>query len=122
VLRTYAWALITLGGFFRSFFNLQVQSGKVDMAVFDPEGRPALHRAIDYKSPGIIDAILKSKGAVNARNAAGDTALHVAVARNDLDVLVRLLKVGADASAVSSGSGHTPLTQAIKVRVLYGAF
>ena len=56
----------------------QIQSGKADLGALDPQGRPALHRAIDMKSEGILNAILKAGAkAANSVNTQGETALMV---------------------------------------------
>jgi ankyrin repeat protein len=75
----------------------------------DSEGNTALHIAVKaHADTAITSLILDRKALVNARNKAGDTALHLAV-RDDLQSTGELLiDRGADIFA-SNANGETPL-------------
>jgi ankyrin repeat protein len=75
----------------------------------DSEGNTALHIAVKaHANTAILGQILDRKALVNARNKAGDTALHIAV-RDDLQETGELL-IGRGADVFASNAvGESPL-------------
>jgi ankyrin repeat protein len=70
-----------------------------------------LIEAIRRGDESAVDALLKEKVDVNARQGDGATALHWAVHHSDVAMVTRLLRAGADANAAND-LGVTPLVLA----------
>lgn len=84
----------------------------------DHEGNTPLHLASKkgYTSPKLVNHLLQHSAVdVNARNAAGMTALHHAARRGRSDMVRLLLEAGADPSLRDDG-GHVPLDLALQHR------
>lgn len=80
----------------------------------DNKGNSLLHIAtIHAASVKIIAQIIDSKGSVQSRNKAGDTALHFAVDQDEREIGELLITRGADIFAVNS-RGESPLYLALK--------
>ena len=87
-------------------------------------GVTALHAAMQSRGGSRVRAVsdaleaarvLTDAGAdVNARTAAGDTALHFAAASGRAECCHLLVRLGADVNAVSSSDGDMPLQRAIR--------
>lgn len=75
----------------------------------DNGGNTILHLAVKAGADvSIISLILDKKGAINARNKIGDTALHIAVAQNEREIGELLISRGADIFATNA-AGQSPL-------------
>ncbi len=75
----------------------------------DNGGNTILHLAVQAKADvPIITLILDKKGAINARNKIGDTALHIAVVKNEREIGELLISRGADIFATNA-AGQSPL-------------
>ena len=82
----------------------------IDVNSFDADsGRTALHKAAFWGHAHVVDFLTTSCCAkVGERDFAGDTPLHDAARFGHLDIVRRLLRVGADCS-VANNEGYTPL-------------
>lgn len=69
---------------------------------------PALHAAAQTGTHAALTKLLSEGADVNARDAAGETALMLAAARGRLDVIGLLIERGADVNAASD-AGNTAL-------------
>ncbi|XP_063599195.1 serine/threonine-protein phosphatase 6 regulatory ankyrin repeat subunit A-like isoform X2 [Penaeus indicus] len=95
------------------------QHQEVDLFLRDASGSTALHYAADRRESKHVEFILLMARErsldvmrlVNARNEAGMTALHVAIAREERESCRALLKAGADAT-ISCESFGTPISMA----------
>lgn len=76
-----------------------------------------LWAAVRNGSPGDVDAALtalkRSNGNIDARNSFGSTALHIAVWRNHIPVVRRLLAAGANMEIRDGESGWSSLHRAL---------
>ncbi|CEP01726.1 Ankyrin repeat domain-containing protein [Plasmodiophora brassicae] len=87
-------------------------AGGLPMNVVDSAEDPLLHIAAREGHAHLIDDLVKvGVCRVNARDDQGRTALHVASARNHVDVVEHLIGNGANVNAVTV-FGHTPLHDA----------
>ncbi|QQO08548.1 ankyrin repeat domain-containing protein [Breznakiella homolactica] len=87
--------------------SAMVTPGTVTLS--DSAGNTQLHIAVKNGAElRLISQILDYKAAVNARNQAGDTALHTAIVLNEAEIGELLISRGADIFAVNT-EGHSPL-------------
>lgn len=88
-------------------------AGKADVNATDNQGYTPLHGAASYgKSDtrkAVVEVLLKSGANVNAKASRdGETPIHKAIARRDIEVVKLLVEYGADVNAISK-SGVTSL-------------
>ena len=76
----------------------------------DNAGLSALHLAVvtGYSGAVVVTTLLDAGANINLRTAAGDTSLHLAVARGRTDIIQLLITRGADL-AQANNAGATPL-------------
>lgn len=80
----------------------------------DASGNTALHRAVgDKLSPDELSGLIDGGASVDVANNQGETALFVAVDKNDVDTVRYLLDAGAGVNWTNS-SGQNALTKAVK--------
>ncbi|KAI1394316.1 ankyrin [Hypoxylon trugodes] len=97
-------------------FLLQKLAGLRLYDIPGSNGNLPLHYAAASGNTDSVEALLKQQGvSINARNEAGQTALHKAVDANLIDVCSSLLKAGANIN-IDDKDGLAPLTLAIKKR------
>lgn len=73
--------------------------------------QPVLLLAVEKGNVDEARQLLDAGADVNMRGVNGDTALHVAAARGDMNMLMMLAEHGADFALVN-GIGHTPADSA----------
>jgi hypothetical protein len=71
-------------------------------------GDTPLHIAARYRRVGVLDYLLSRGASINAGNAAGETALHVACASRDDVVHAAAATAAAAAAAAAAGAGGGP--------------
>ena len=84
----------------------------------DSKGNALLHLAVQTDDPSIV-GILIERGVyinINVRNLAGETALHLAIKRDlvNLDIVQMLIGAGANPNARTQSGGFTPLRLAVQ--------
>ncbi len=85
---------------------------------------PALIRAVQVRATAEWQTLLQNKADVKARDAAGNTALHLAALNHDLAAVEALLAAGAEVDAKNSaeataliyGGGHAGIVRALLAR------
>jgi hypothetical protein len=71
-----------------------------------------LHRAVSAGDPQAVESLLASGASVNVVDHVGHTPLHIAAAKNRVDLVKRLVGAGADVDGQASDEGwqdDTPL-------------
>ena len=82
----------------------------------DEEVDERLHRAVSAGDLQGLEGLLASGAPVNVVDHVGRTPLHIAAAKNRMDLIKRLIVAGADVDAQASGEGwqdDTPLGQVV---------
>ena len=104
------------------FATFELDKGKLasikpdDTSVKSLRNWTALHMAVSNGHYKVVEALLKAGANPNIKNAAGDTPLHIAVNKNNSDIL-RLLCSKSDFSTTNA-SDQTALNLAIKLEHL----
>ena len=102
----------------RSFLQVALIAGKTQLAEVliergaareDPQALLFMLAESGVSDRDSLQFLIRQGADVNARNAAGATALHVAIANGRLLVVKRLIALGADVNAVDE-AGRTPLS------------
>ncbi|KAK3915149.1 Nuclear factor NF-kappa-B p110 subunit [Frankliniella fusca] len=93
---------------------------KADVNQPDYEENTALHIAAKNKNAVCLEVILSTSDSslkinLDKRNEKGETALHIAVMKSDLDCTTLLVKAGAELNVKTGTSGSTPLHTAVEV-------
>lgn len=98
--------------------NLLASSADIPVANAHHDVRPrggqsyipgeAIFAPIEESDMPLVNALINRGIDLTARDATGDTALHLAVNATDVEIAIRLLKAGSDVDAVGEG-GATPL-------------
>jgi len=82
---------------------LLTRKGGTDLVhVADLEGRTALHTASSSGGTVMVKLLLDSGAQIDAQDREGYTPLHLAVMQERLEVVVHLVKMGADVNAMAS--------------------
>ncbi len=69
---------------------------KINLKTMDIKFNTALHYAVNFEKPKIVEALLKkSKAPINCPNIQGLTPLHIALLRNNEEIINILIKNGA---------------------------
>ncbi|MDC7238910.1 MAG: ankyrin repeat domain-containing protein, partial [Spirochaetales bacterium] len=80
----------------------------------DNEGNSALHMAVLMTaSDDVIRFLLENDAEIDSRNFAGDTALHLAVEKENIGLTDQFLTLGGDIY-VENNAGETPLSQSFE--------
>lgn len=96
-----------------TIFKLLVDAG-ADLNIKDMEGNTPLHTAAESRSEEITKFLLETEAVdTSAKNFFGESAVHLAVKSNSLNVLNLLLAAGTDASTPDY-FGNTPVHLAIE--------
>ena len=72
-----------------------------------------MHIAIDSNQKSIALLLIRSGINVNLKDELGNTALHVAVMRNQPEIVDALLQAKADMNVLNQSYGRTPLGTAV---------
>lgn len=81
--------------------------------VRDIKGRTALHNAVAYARPQVVELYLDHGAEINAKDNEGLTPLWGVLADRDIQMLKLVIGQGANVNAVS-GDGRTPLCVAVE--------
>jgi len=84
---------------------------RADVHAAQPDGATALHWAVYWDQPAVVDALLRAGAKVNAANEFGATPLWIACAEGRAAMIDRLLRAGANPNAALL-NGETPLMSA----------
>ncbi|XP_036359245.1 B-cell lymphoma 3 protein [Octopus sinensis] len=92
-----------------------------DMNLSDGKGNSAVHLAVSYSHFECFDVILKTcssmencKPNLDSHNYEGLTPLHTSVQKQNIEMVRKLLKAGADPDSKDYKSGRTPLFFAVE--------
>jgi uncharacterized protein len=83
-------------------------AGAAATAAVDPDGTTPLHWAVYNGDAAQVEALLRARADVNARNRFGSTPLYEAALAGNTPILRRLLKAKANPNTANEG-GMTPL-------------
>jgi ankyrin repeat protein len=68
-----------------------------------------LHAAVAGRCVDAVDLLMRAGVDVNAKDDFGQTVLHYAASKGDLEIIKRLIATGADINAEENELGYTPL-------------
>ena len=93
----------------RSIFN--VRKPHVNCLLCDEKGNTPMHVAAEHGSTEYLSLVLQlvalvDRAAINKRNHAGDSALHLACSSNHIGAVKQLLAEGADVLTVGNGGAY----------------
>ena len=82
----------------------------------DSKGNALLHLAVQTDDPSIVGILIERGVYINASNLAGETALHLAIKRDlvNLEIVQMLIGAGANPNARTQSGGFTPLRLAVQ--------
>jgi ankyrin repeat protein len=81
-----------------------------------PEGRTVLHVASEHGVPALVEALLQAGHSPLCRTGKGYTPLHLAIFKDNMSVVKKLLAPKEDGVNEKTGQGMTPLHVAVMVR------
>ncbi len=95
-------------------FDILVGNNKINLNNAGPEGKTALHLAVEKANIDAIQKLVQMGADLCVRDFTGKTALHLAVEKANIDAIQKLVQMGADL-CVRDFTGKTARDYAIKM-------